>query len=265
MDAAAGESVVAADPRSMNGEGRAPSVPPPYWQHQRCDSESSRRTSSRAPIALEDHTEEPSDRSGGLWARGVRIDDYVVVSGSRTGVGAYVVYNCTVETLDVGAALPCRPKSAQPRLTSTVGSANGHSQEVSHALGDGGFRIHRRPRARRCWWPRVVHVPARSWWRGNLRRFVPRWSERHLRRAKSMPPAIGIRNSMSCADGWSRPFPTRKPPCRSCPQKVEYVRGTSAPSMIGQNESLMSSDAGKTQPKFLEKRRMGLSYFLKSV
>lgn len=53
------------------------------------------------PIGLEDHTDESSEQCKALWAKGVTIDDYVVVSGTAPGLGAYVVYNCTVETLDV--------------------------------------------------------------------------------------------------------------------------------------------------------------------
>jgi hypothetical protein len=54
-------------------------------------------------IVLEDHTETPTDSSFALWARNVNIDDYTVVSGSRTGVGAYVVWNCHVQTLEVSS------------------------------------------------------------------------------------------------------------------------------------------------------------------
>lgn len=77
---------------------------PPYWQHQRFDSNASIdsfRPARRSGITLEDHTEESSEQSGAVWAKSVTIDDHVVVSGSRTSVGAYVVWNCTVETLDV--------------------------------------------------------------------------------------------------------------------------------------------------------------------
>ena len=81
-----------------DGPSESPSITPPYWRHQRANSLRSLRL---APITLEDHTEEPSDRSGSLWAKAVTIDDYVIVSTGRTGVGTYVVYNCTVETLDV--------------------------------------------------------------------------------------------------------------------------------------------------------------------
>lgn len=53
-----------------------------------------------APIALEDHELDQTDESGALWARDVIIDDWIVVGGNAIG-GSYVVWNCTVETLDV--------------------------------------------------------------------------------------------------------------------------------------------------------------------
>jgi hypothetical protein len=80
------------------------SVVPPYWQrHERNGSRMSSYTSDGrpTPIALEDHTDETSDQCRVLWAKGVTIDDYVVVSGTAPGLGAYVVWNCTVETLHV--------------------------------------------------------------------------------------------------------------------------------------------------------------------
>lgn len=50
---------------------------------------------------MEDHTADPdSETSRGLWARSVAIDDHVVVHG-KSGVGSYVVWNCTIQTLDV--------------------------------------------------------------------------------------------------------------------------------------------------------------------
>lgn len=78
-------------------------VIPPYWhRHERNASHVSQSSLSRgAPITLEDHTADPnSETSRGLWARSVSIDDHVVVQG-MTGVGSYVVWNCTIYTLDV--------------------------------------------------------------------------------------------------------------------------------------------------------------------
>jgi len=80
-------------------------VSPPYWQqqHQRDSYLSTYSADGHpTPIGLEDHTDEGSDHCKVLWAKGVTIDDYVVVSGSAPGLGAYVVWNCTVETLDGG-------------------------------------------------------------------------------------------------------------------------------------------------------------------
>ena len=78
-------------------------VVPPYWRrHERNASHVSQSSlSGAARITLEDHTADPnSETSRGLWASSVAIDDHVVVRG-MTGVGSYVVWNCTVQTLDV--------------------------------------------------------------------------------------------------------------------------------------------------------------------
>ncbi|KAF1936733.1 PX-domain-containing protein [Clathrospora elynae] len=82
------------------------SVVPPYWQrHERHASYISTYSTENerpTPIGLEDHTDEGSEHCKVLWAKGVTIDDFVVVSGTAPGLGAYVVWNCTVETLDGG-------------------------------------------------------------------------------------------------------------------------------------------------------------------
>ena len=78
---------------------------PPYWLHRRDESYSSIGIVRPPPITLEDHTEELSEQSKSLWAKGVTIDDYVTVSGNVAGVGDYVVWNCKVETLDVSSLL----------------------------------------------------------------------------------------------------------------------------------------------------------------
>ena len=87
-------------------------ISPVYWQHSHGGSELSSQRHSlddeddlrllRGTISLEDHTESFSETSGSLWARAITIADYVIVKGSPTGVGAYVVWNCRVETLDGG-------------------------------------------------------------------------------------------------------------------------------------------------------------------
>lgn len=76
-------------------------VIPPYWSHHRNISRTSQISLDQPAITLEDHTEDPnSETSRGLWAKSVTVDDYAVVQG-KTGVGAYVVWNCRIQTLDV--------------------------------------------------------------------------------------------------------------------------------------------------------------------
>lgn len=97
----------AASASTSNGDDSPPAiVSPPYWQtsHTRQFSTGSVDLLRPAPIALEDHEELGSETSKALWAKHVTIDEYVVVSGNaaaRAGLGAYFVWNCTVETLDV--------------------------------------------------------------------------------------------------------------------------------------------------------------------
>ncbi|KAL5361734.1 Phox homologous domain-containing protein [Aspergillus floccosus] len=78
-------------------------IVPPYWSHHRNASRTSQSSlEPLPPITLEDHTEDPnSETSRGLWARSVSVDDHVVVQG-KTGIGAYVVWNCTIQTLEGG-------------------------------------------------------------------------------------------------------------------------------------------------------------------
>lgn len=78
-----------------------PSVVPPYWQHRRFESYSSVGHLRTTPIRLEDNTEEYSGESSPLWAKGVSIDDHVLVSGNIPSIGDYVVWNCCIEMIDV--------------------------------------------------------------------------------------------------------------------------------------------------------------------
>ncbi|RDW81708.1 uncharacterized protein DSM5745_05265 [Aspergillus mulundensis] len=77
-------------------------IVPPYWSHHRNASRVSQISTDGGPaITLEDHTEDPnSETSRGLWAKSVTIDDHVVVQG-KTGIGAYVVWNCKIRTLEI--------------------------------------------------------------------------------------------------------------------------------------------------------------------
>ena len=92
-----------ATPRS--DDGLPPIISPPYWQHKRSVSTTSQSSvdihGRPTPIHLEDHTENGSETTKALWARSVAIEDYRVVQAGATGVGAYVVWNCRVDTIDV--------------------------------------------------------------------------------------------------------------------------------------------------------------------
>jgi hypothetical protein len=82
------------------------SIVPPYWKREdsNLSGQASAETLARPPpIQLEDHTDAGSEQCKALWAKSVTIDDYVIVDGTAPGVGSYVVWNCTVETLDVSS------------------------------------------------------------------------------------------------------------------------------------------------------------------
>ncbi|KAF1360646.1 PX domain protein [Lizonia empirigonia] len=117
MEPVSSETVNESPPSPSREDGAKPatarpernSVVPPYWQrHVRNGSRLSSYTSDAgARIVLEDHTDEGSEQCKVLWAKHVTIDDYVIVGGKAPGLGAYspgqyVVWNCTVETLDGG-------------------------------------------------------------------------------------------------------------------------------------------------------------------
>jgi len=78
---------------------------PPYWvqSHQRSVSNISVESIPPGAITLQDNTDGEDDKNRACWARSVHIDDYVVVNGSKTGIGAFVVWNIKVETLNGGS------------------------------------------------------------------------------------------------------------------------------------------------------------------
>ncbi|KAI9713775.1 MAG: PX domain-containing protein ypt35 [Chrysothrix sp. TS-e1954] len=84
--------------------GRAGNVPPYWHAHQRTVSNVSytsvRGNRQPVPIVLEDNTEDQTGSSRDVWAKGVSIDDYTVVTGPTVGAGSYVVWNCVVEMID---------------------------------------------------------------------------------------------------------------------------------------------------------------------
>lgn len=87
---------------AADGAGRQPDAPV-FWstRHARSSSYHSVNHTGPGPIQLEDHSEDQHEQSQGCWARSVTVDDYTVVSGA-SGIGAYVVWHCTVRTLKGG-------------------------------------------------------------------------------------------------------------------------------------------------------------------
>lgn len=92
---------------SEESAGRSYSIVPPYWAHRRLESYSSVGHLRPAPIRLEDNTEECLDATSPLWAKGVSIDDHVLISGIVPSIGDYVVWNCCIEMLDVSPSVFC--------------------------------------------------------------------------------------------------------------------------------------------------------------
>lgn len=96
---------------------------PPYWI---VSSAAPRRRASRlsvdsdppaGAITLRDNdTSKRGDADDGCWARGVDVVDYTVVNGSATNIGAFVVWNVRVETLNVSG----RPATRVPRTAAAA-------------------------------------------------------------------------------------------------------------------------------------------------
>ncbi|KAI1650045.1 Phox-like protein [Daldinia loculata] len=83
----------------------SPITSPPYWinthsHHTRGMSSASVESLPAGGITLRDNESSSlDDRGNACWARSVEITDYVVVNGSTTNIGAFVVWNIRVETL----------------------------------------------------------------------------------------------------------------------------------------------------------------------
>ncbi|KAF7554108.1 hypothetical protein G7046_g6914 [Stylonectria norvegica] len=79
---------------------------PPYWHnsrgHQRSISNMSAESVLPAgAIAMRDNeTSEHDDRNNACWAKSVEIADCTIVNSSATNIGAFVVWNIRVETLN---------------------------------------------------------------------------------------------------------------------------------------------------------------------
>jgi hypothetical protein len=96
------------EPASPSTADGSPSITsPPYWvqSHRRSVSNISVESVQPGAITLQDNTDGTDDNNEACWAKGVHIDDYVVINSSRTGIGAFVVWNVTVETLSVSPTI----------------------------------------------------------------------------------------------------------------------------------------------------------------
>ena len=81
----------------------SPITSPPYWvqSHQRSASSVSVETVPHGGITLQDNTDGQDAKNKACWAKSVYIEGYVIINGSRTNIGAFVVWNIVVETLHV--------------------------------------------------------------------------------------------------------------------------------------------------------------------
>ncbi|KAI1802908.1 Phox-like protein [Daldinia bambusicola] len=90
----------------------SPVTSPPYWinnhsnstnyhsLHARGVSSASVESLPAGGITLRDNESNSlDDRGNACWAKSVEITDYVIVNGSATNIGAFVVWNIRVETL----------------------------------------------------------------------------------------------------------------------------------------------------------------------
>ena len=76
-----------------------------HWHRQRRDQaglDLGNGSQTNLPIALEDHELDHANEAGAIWPKSVTVHDYAIVGGNAIG-GSYVVWPCTVETLDVSS------------------------------------------------------------------------------------------------------------------------------------------------------------------
>jgi len=121
-----------ADSDSTTSRAISPITSPPYWQLNTTNTNdnplrphnSHNRTASAesvlppGAITLQDNEDISSDagtgdvsgrdRNRACWAKSVEVINHVVVNGSATNIGAFVVWNIRVETLSVSLHLPAQ-------------------------------------------------------------------------------------------------------------------------------------------------------------
>lgn len=98
------DTTTSSQPSSDIANDDSPATSPPYWVQppRRSFSNISIESMQAGAITLQDNTDEGDSKNKACWARSVYIEDHVVVNGSRTNIGAFVVWNVNVDTLRVG-------------------------------------------------------------------------------------------------------------------------------------------------------------------
>jgi hypothetical protein len=96
-----------AQQNGVNSPITSPVTSPPYWvsSHQRSVSNISVESIPDGAITLQDNTDGEDAKNKACWAKSVYIEDHVVIKERRTSIGAFVVWNITVETLRVSSRL----------------------------------------------------------------------------------------------------------------------------------------------------------------
>ena len=132
---ASADADAGADSDSTTSREISPITSPPYWQlshanGSRPNSNSHNRTPSAesvlppGAITLQDNEDVYSDvgtrgdvsgrdRNRACWAKSVEVVNHVVVNGSATNIGAFVVWNIRVETLSVSINSSLRSRGRQ--------------------------------------------------------------------------------------------------------------------------------------------------------
>ncbi|KAH8679829.1 Phox homologous domain-containing protein [Tricladium varicosporioides] len=92
----------------------SPVTSPPYWvqSHQRSFSSISVESIPNGGITLQDNTHGEDSKNKACWAKSVYIEGHVVINGNRTGIGAFVVWNINVETLQ-GSTMRIRKRYSE--------------------------------------------------------------------------------------------------------------------------------------------------------
>ena len=86
----------------------SPVASPPYWlihhPHHSMSASVESLFENGGHITMRDNeSEDWGGRNSACWARSVEIPNYVVVNGSATNIGAFVVFNIRVETQNVSS------------------------------------------------------------------------------------------------------------------------------------------------------------------